>query len=87
MKAPKKNSSRLKLILAVIIGIIAIAYIIVNPPTAKINSIQKQSTHTPYRYNNANEASSSKDSADSDAISLTGKKGRYDEHLIGGSKQ
>jgi len=73
----------------VFLGILGIIYILANPPTAEINNYQKQSTPKPYlnKNNHDNGSAAAKNAASSDAISLTGKKGRYDEHLIGGSKK
>ena len=78
----------IKLIITALLGGLGIFYILKKPPTAEINSYKKQSMPKPYRYKkNDNRIYSSENSSDSDAISLTGKKGSYDEHLIGRDKQ
>jgi len=84
----KSSSLIIKLIITAILGTMGIAYILHKPPTAEINSYQKQSMPKPYRYKkeNNNGYMSSEQSGDSDDISLMGKKGSYDEHTIGKNK-
>jgi len=86
MKSKKNNSPLIaKLIITAILGALGITYIMYKPPVAEINSYQKQSMAKPYKYkkNKSSFSSSEKNDADSDAISLTGKKGGYDQHVIG----
>lgn len=83
----KSSSLTIKLIITSILSAMGIAYILYKPPTAEINSYQKQSMPKPYyKKESSNSSSSSEKSGNGDAISLTGKKGSYNEHRIGKSK-
>ena len=88
MKAKKKSSITIKLIITAILGALSISYIMYKPPVSQISSYKKQPMPKPYSYNKSSNSSdnSSESSKDSDAISLMGKNGRYDEAVIGGSK-
>ncbi len=82
----KKSTSSLtaKLIVTAVLGALGITYIMYKPPVAEINSYQKQKMAKPYKYSrNKTSSSSSEAASDSDAISLTGKTGGYDQHVIG----
>jgi len=84
MKNKKSNSSlAIKLVVTSILGILGISYILYKPPVAEINSYQKQSMSKPRYKKSQSSFSSSESNSDSDAISLTGKKGGYDQHVIG----
>ena len=83
----KNASLTIKIVITVILGVLGIMYIMAKPPVSEVRSYQKQampkhffSKGSSSRY----KSDSSNDSAsDSDAISLTGKTGRYSEHTIG----
>lgn len=56
----------------------------INPPVEEVNSYQKQSMPKPYQHKKDKSSfSSSESEGESDAISLTGKKGSYGESRIG----
>jgi len=87
MKNKKSNSSlTIKLVVTAVLGALGITYIMYKPPVAEINSYQKQSMPKPYKYKKNKSSFTSSENGnggDSDAISLTGKKGGYDQHVIG----
>jgi hypothetical protein len=87
MKTKKTSSSiTIKLIITAILGGLGITYIMYKPPVSEVSSYQKQRDNVPkpYRYKkDKNSFSSSAKESDSDAISLTGKKGSFGEHRIG----
>lgn len=89
MKINKTSSLTIKLIITAILGALGIMYILEKPPTSEINSYQKQGSPKYYRDKNNDNSSlfSSENSNDNDAISLTGKKGGYDQHVIGSDKK
>ena len=92
MKAKKKSDSTsiaIKLIITAILGALSITYILYKPPTSEITSYKKQSMPKPYSYSKDNDSSSfsAESAADDDAISLTGKKGSYDQQIIGGENK
>ena len=87
MKQKKDSSSiTIKLIITAILGGLGITYILYKPPVSEVSSYQKQRDNVPkpYRYKkNKSSSSSSVRESESDAISLTGKKGSFGEHRIG----
>ena len=83
----KKNTSlTIKLIITCILGVLGIIYIMAKPPVGEISVYKKEPMAKPYSFSkNAKNSKSSNTGAagDSDAISLTGKAGKYDESRIG----
>lgn len=87
MKTKRNNQSIIiKLVITALLGSMGIAYILKKPPTSEIKSYQKQAMPKPYRSgknSNDNGIYSSGSDSDSDAISLTGSKGSFDQHKVG----
>ena len=78
----------IKVIITGILGALGIMYIMAKPPVSEIRNYQKRAMPKPYSFGNSRESaykssSSSNSAADSDAISITGKAGRFNEHLTG----
>ena len=83
----KSSSLTNKLIITVILGILGITYILYKPPKSQITSYQKQSMPKPYYTKESSDNNTSSENAgDSDAVSLMGKKGSYEETTIGKKK-
>ncbi len=82
-------SLTIKVVITGALGALGIMYIMAKPPVSEIRSYQKQAMPKPYSFGNRRSGggyrsnSSDNTAADSDAISLTGKSGRYSEHTIG----
>ena len=87
MKPSKKYNPTLviQLIILVIIAIIGILYILDEAPVASLNLNDKQHMVTPFGSSSGDSLflPKSDDGSDGDDVSLSGKKGRYDEALIG----
>lgn len=88
MKPSNKYNSSLiiQLIILVIIAIIGILYILEEAPVASLNLNDKQHMVTPFGSSSSGDSlflPKSDDDGDGDDVSLSGKKGRYDEALIG----
>lgn len=87
MKASKKNKASLiiQLIILVIIAIIGILYILEETPVDNLNQYDKQPMVTPFGSSSGDSFFRPRrdDDSSGDDVSLSGKKGRYDEALIG----
>ena len=83
----KSTLLTIKVVITGILGALGIMYIMAKPPVSEIRSYQKQAMPKPYSFGNSRgggrggykSSSSNSSAADSDAISLTGKTGRYNE--------
>jgi len=80
-----KPSVLIQLIVLVIIAIMGILYIIEESPVESLERHDRQPMVTPFGSTSGDSYFSPKrsDSSDGDDVSLSGKKGRYDEALIG----
>jgi len=82
----KNASLTIKVVIVGILGALGIMYIMAKPPVSEVRSYQKQAMQKPsYGKSSSSSLKSGSDSntADSDAISITGKAGRFNEHRIG----
>lgn len=85
MKRSTKNqvSILIKLLILVLIAGIAIWSIMEESPVSKIQSYEKQPSSLPKTTRSYSQSIGGQSDADSDDVSLTGKKGQYDEARIG----
>ena len=87
MKPSKKSNTSLiiQLLILVFIAIIGIMYIVDETPVSSLEHYDKQPMVTPFGSSDKDSFFFPKgnDNSDGDDISLSGKKGRYEEALIG----
>lgn len=84
MAVKKQLPTSIKLAILAILAALGIFYILEKPPVDGVNNYQKQSMPKPFIQSRGSDYSSRKSTdSDSDAVSLTGKSGSYDEARIG----
>ncbi len=82
----KRLSLTIKLVVLAILAIIGILYILEKSPISEVTHYQKREMPKTYRSPSKGDYfSRSPTKSDSDAVSLTGKSGAYDEVRIGGT--
>lgn len=80
----KQLSISIKLAILAILSALGIFYILEKPPVDRVNNYQKQSVPKPFiRSTNSDYSSRNSVDSESDAVSLTGKSGSYDEARVG----
>jgi hypothetical protein len=84
----KNISLTVKVVITGILGALGIMYIMAKPPVSEVRSYQKQEMAKPFSFGSSRsskvyKSDASSSAADSDAVSLMGKTGRYSEHTIG----
>ena len=88
-KAKNTKSLVVKVVLFVLLGSLGIFYILKKPPTSEITTFRKSEDNMPQHYFGKTNTFSkllskeNKQNVDGDAVSLTGKAGRYEESRIG----
>lgn len=82
----KQLSITIKLVILAVLATIGIMYVLEKSPVSEVSNYQKQEMPKPYRGSSSSDYFSRQSStADSDAVSLTGQSGAYDEVRIGGT--
>ena len=76
-------SITIKLIITMILAIAGILYILEKSPVSEISNYEKTEMPKPAYRSSSGSYSSRASEKDSDAVSLTGESGRYDEVRIG----
>ena len=81
----KQLSLSIKIAILAILAVMGISYILEKSPVDEVSNYKKEKMPKPYVRSRDNDYFSSKSSdTDSDAVSLTGQSGAYDEVRIGG---
>ena len=76
----------IKIVITLALAAAGIGYILYTPPTSQISGYQKQPLNRPSSSQRIEHpAATSSNSDEGDSVSLTGKKGRYEETRIGKS--
>lgn len=73
----------IKVMITLSLAAAGIGYVLYTPPTSQISNYEKRPMQTPNISQREKTASKKTDNEANDSISLTGKKGRYDETKIG----
>ena len=81
----KQLSLSIKIAIFTLLAVMGIVYILEKSPVDEVSNYKKEAMPKPYkRSSNSDYFSSKSADSDSDAVSLTGKSGAYDEVRIGG---